>query len=180
MPLASAAIMAGRINKTNGIGYGSSGMSDIQVGMDLERRLSSLEKFQWEHEANEGAHAVAFDAHGMSPGPVEDAEQLAGVILDTATETAAVVPEVSTEGLEAATEDISEAAEEAIDAITEAGEAAVEAVGEAVPEPEAEEAVEDESNTVAFTSTGEPVKERAPKREHLLHRKMFAKSTNEG
>lgn len=153
---------------------------DLGAGMEIERRLAQCERWQWEHEANEGAHAAAFAAHGMSPGPVEDAEELASEILDTATETAAAVPEISTEGLETATEEISEAAEEAIDAITDAGEEAVEAVTDAIPTPEAEEDVEEESNVVTLQSTGEPVKERAPKREHPLHRKLFKSNVAEG
>lgn len=157
---------------------------DFAAGMEIERRLSALERefyqYQADHEANAGAHAIAFDAHGLSPGPVEDAEQLAGEILDTATETAAVVPDAGIEASDTAIDDISDAAEEAIDSITEAGEEAVEAVTDAIPTPEAEEEAEEESNVVTLQHTGEPVKERAPKREHLLHRKLFQSSVNEG
>jgi hypothetical protein len=137
-------------------------LGDLSDGFAIADRLHALADQlnahlagHVDHEADPGAHAAAFDAHGQSPGVVEDAEELAQAILETATEAA-------DESIEA----IQDAGTETLAVLADASETAVE-VPEAVvtaPEPVAEEPEPEEPH-----SSGE----RAPSRSHILHRKVL-------
>lgn len=116
----------------HGGGLGEEGVRAIVAAMLLE------------HDAAPGAHAPAFEAHAMSPGAVEEAEELAGEILDSAAE------EIS----------------DAVDAIEEASEEAVE-----IPSEAAEEAVEDVTDVVQIPVEAIE-REREPLRVHPLHRRI--------
>lgn len=135
-------------------------MGEFADGFNLARELSRLEALilgghtHLEHEGDPGAHAAAFDAHGQSPGVVEDAEELAEAIIETATEAA-------DESIEA----IHDAGTETLNVLEEASETAVEVPEEVVSEPEPEAAPEPEEPHSSDT--------KPPSRGHLLHRKVL-------
>ncbi len=137
-------------------------MGDLGDGFAIAERFHALADelhahllSHTDHEADEGAHAAAFDAHGQSPGVVEDAEELAQAIIETATETA-----------DEAIEAVEDAGTETLAVIADASETAVEVpaevVGTSEPEPEEEAPEEPHSENT-----------RPPSRSHLLHRKVI-------
>lgn len=120
-------------------------MGDFTDGMTVAERLIHCETRLAEHDArwlahemSEGAHAAAFDAHGQSPGPIENAEETAEAIVenanDVAEETVAAVVDVG----EIAVEDITEAADNAVEATEDAAEAIADASETVVPDGEGE------------------------------------------
>lgn len=129
---------------------------------ELKSEVARLAKALLDHEEAPGAHANAFNAHGMSPGPVEDAEEVAVEIIEAA-------QDIAEETVAAVTA----AGEDAVEAVTDATEAAAEVPAEAVDE--VTETPADDSQPSAGEGGEEPKGEgeRAPERKHLLHRKLF-------
>jgi hypothetical protein len=121
----------------------------------LAARLDAHLSTHVDHETDEGAHAAAFEAHGASPGVVEDAEELAAAIIETATETA-----------DEAIEAVEDVGSETLAVIADASETAVEVPSEVVgtPEPEPEPEAPEEPQSAG---------EREPSRGHILHRKVL-------
>jgi hypothetical protein len=119
---------------------------------DLSRHLQT----HADHEIDAGAHAAAFDAHGQSPGVVEDAEELAEDIIETATDTADELIEA-----------IQDTGTEALATVADAAETAAEVPSEVVgsSEPEGEEEAPEEPQ-----SAGERPRSN---RSHILHAKVF-------
>jgi hypothetical protein len=144
-------------------------LDSFAAGMEFQRLLERFNRHEAEclahrieHETNPGAHAAAFDGHGLSPGIVEEAEKTAEAILETAMDT------------------LQEAAEVATSSVAEAGEAAVSSLGEATASvgkasgEAAESVAGGASNILPLADEGpkKPIPERTPHRPHPMHRNV--------
>jgi hypothetical protein len=89
---------------------GSSGIGEDEVRAIVASMLL-------EHDSAEGAHAPAFAAHDMSPGAVEEAEELAEEILSEASDQVAEAVDAIGEVAGAAAEPVEEAAEAVSDVV---------------------------------------------------------------
>jgi hypothetical protein len=143
-------------------------VDSFSAGIEFERLRQAVEQhmreclaYRIEHENNPGAHAAAFDAHGLSPGIVEEAEKVAEQILDTAMES---LEEATQASLEAATT-AGESLQEAVEAATTSAAKATETTGEVatgiIPLPDREP-----------VKKKPPTPEREPYRPHPMHKSL--------